>query len=216
MQVVTVFILKAKKIQALIFLLFIVIFSENAFSQSSFKALSPPEKKWVMLHPFKAKKAQGITLAVQQVVDSLKRSGTIGSDNNGGSLDAFKHSFWMASLALQIGRKQALKLGYAHEEGNYLDFQKHRQEDAILPDSVSSVMDLKNNELGVSLVEKHQIISKDQVINKILEALAAGKLTIIKKDQNGNFVDCSGYLISKVEWAGKWNIPKCVVQSFYH
>ena len=42
MQVVTVFILKAKKIQALIFLLFIVIFSENAFSQSSFKALSPP------------------------------------------------------------------------------------------------------------------------------------------------------------------------------
>jgi len=216
MQVVAVFVLNAKKIQTLIFLFFIVIFSEKVLSQSSFKALSPPEKKWVMLHPFKAKKAQKITFDVQLIVDSIRRSGSIGSDNNGGSLDAFKLRFWMASLVLQIGRKQALKLGYAHEDGNYLDFQKHRQEDAILPDSVSSVMDLKNNESGVSLVEKHEIVSTDQVINKILEALAAGKLTIIKKDQNGNFVDCNGSLISKLEWAGKWNIPKCLVQSFYH
>ena len=168
----------------------------------------------MLLHPFKAKKAQKITIEVQITVDSVRRSEIIGKDNNGGALDAFKHTFWMASLALKIGRRQALKLGMAHEKANYLEFKKKQMEDAVLPDSLSSVMDLKNNESGVFLVNKNEHITKIQLINKILEALAQGRLTIIKKDQNGNFIDCNGSLILMEEWMGKWNIPKCLVPSF--
>lgn len=216
MQVVAVFVLNKKKIHIIIVMLFIVILSNISFGQSSFKTLSSPEKKWVLLHPFKAKKAQKITFDVQLIVDSIRRSEIIGKDNNGGALDAFKHSFWMASLAIKIGKKQALKLGIAHEKANYLEFKKKQMEDAVLPDSLSSIMDLKNNETGVSLVNKNEPISKDQLVNKNLAALAHGRLTIIKKDQKGNFIDCNGSLILMQEWMGKWNIPKCLAPSFYH
>jgi hypothetical protein len=214
MQVVALFVLNKKKMCVNAVMLFSVIFSNISFGQSSFKTLSAPEKKWVLLHPFKAKKAQKITFDVQLIVDSIRRSEIIGKDNNGGALDAFKHSFWMASLAIKIGKKQALKLGMAHEKANYLEFKKKQMEDAVLPDSLSSVMDLKNNESGVFLVNKNEHITKNQLINKILEALAQGRLTIIKKDQNGNFIDCNGSLILMEEWMGKWNIPKCLVPSF--
>jgi hypothetical protein len=150
------------------------------------------------------------------VVDSIKQNGVIGVDNNGGNLDAFKHTYWMASLTLKIGRKQTLSLGKAHEKGNYLQYKKHALENAILPDSISSVMDLRNNAFGVSLVNKNEIISKADVQKKVLDALADGKLTIIKKDEKGNFLTCDGAVISINEWKGKWNIPKCTIASFSH
>lgn len=135
--------------------IFLVLFlSVNLFSQSSFRKLSRPEKCWALCHPFKAKKAAKVTREVQVVVDSIKRSGTIGADNNGGALDAFKHAYWMASVAMVIGSKQALKLGKAHEKGNYFQFKKQELEDAAMPDSISTVMDLRNNEFGVSSIAK--------------------------------------------------------------
>lgn len=191
-------------------------FSVNLFSQSSFKKLSPPEKCWAICHPFKAKKAAKVTREVQVVVDSVKRSGIIGSDNNGGNLDAFKHAYWMASVAMVIGRKQALKLGKAHEKGNYRQFKKQELEDAAMPDSISTVMDLRNNEFGVSAVDKCGKLSQINIQKKIMDGLATGKLTVIKKDEFGNFLTCDGAVISLKEWKGKWGNPKCLVPFVYH
>ncbi len=199
------------------FFFLILLFSFSMLmAQSSFKKLSRPEKCWVLFHPVKAKKALKIAREVLLVVDSIKQNGLIGVDNTGGNLDAFKHTYWMASLTLKIGRKQTLSLGKAHEKGNYLQYKKHALEDAILPDSISSVMDLRNNAFGVSLVNKNEIISKADVQKKVLDALADGKLTIIKKDEKGNFLTCDGAVISINEWKGKWNIPKCTIASFSH
>lgn len=197
-----------------IFLFF--FFSVNLFSQSSFRKLSRPEKCWALCHPIKAKKAANVTQKVQIVVDSIKRSGIIGSDGNGGSLDAFKHAYWMASVAIVIGRKQALKLGKAHEKGNYLQFKKQELEDAAMPDSISTVMDLRNNEFGVSAIAKCRNLSQITIQKKIMDGLATGKLMVIKKDEYGNFLTCDGTIISMKEWKGKWGNPKCLIPFVYH
>lgn len=198
-------------------LVMIVLFaaSEQVCAQS-FQKLSRPEKSWVVFHPFKTKKAVKVTHQVERVVDSVKKTGVIGADNLGGKLDAFKHAYWMASLTLEIGGKQAFKIGQAHERGNYLQFKNKTVEDSALPDSVSSVMDLRNNEFGISAVAKCKNISAVTVQKKIMDGLAQGKLTVIKKDEKGNCLTCDGKIIDPKEWQGKWAIPKCLEFSMNH
>ncbi|MBN8695019.1 MAG: hypothetical protein J0L87_00700 [Bacteroidetes bacterium] len=197
---------------ALIFL----FISTNLFSQSKFSKLSAPEKRWVLFHPFVAKKAFKITQRVLFEVDSLKNAGAIGRDNNGGKLDAFKHAYWMNCLGLAIGKKKALKLGMAHEKGNYIQWKRKFLEDSILPDSVSSEMDKQNNEIGIRLSEKCKHIHfKGEIAYIVMEALQTGKLVVIKKDVSGNYLTCEGAVVNMSEWKGKWNIPKCLVPSSF-
>jgi len=197
--------------------LFFLLLPSFLFSQNlsgKFKKLSRPEKCWVYFHPFVAKKAFLTTRQVRADVDSVKRSGIIGTDQNGGKLDAFRHSYWMLSLSLSIGSRKALKLGKAHEKGNYLEFKKHRPEDSILPDSVSSEMDLRNNAAGIASAGNCRTFrSKSEVQNVILKALEHGDLFIIKKDRQGNYLYCDKTFIDMNFWQGKWNIPKCLVAS---
>ena len=200
----------------LLVFLFIQFFSVTLFSQSSFRKLSRPEKWWVLTHPIKARKAQVVTQKVQLVVDSVRKNGSIGSEENGGKLDAFKHAYWMASLACKIGPKQALKLGKAHERGNYLQFKKQLLEDKSMPDSVSSVMDLRNNAFGVSVAENNRNSSAIMLQKLIMDGFATGQLVVLKKDEEGNYLTCDGRVIHLDEWKGKWNVPKCVVPSMNH
>lgn len=178
-----------------------------------FSALSRPEKCWVLFHPFIAKHAFHVTKYVIADVDSLKQEGTLGTDLNGGRLDAFKHAYWMASLSLAIGGRKALKLGRAHEKGNYLQYKKHQLEDSILPDSVSSVMDLKNNEAGISSFGKCRTYSRKELQHRIIYFVNKGDMFIIRKDAQGNYLDCSGAPLDMKIWAGRWGIPKCLVPS---
>lgn len=193
-------------------ILFPFYFSAQSVSKK-FHSLSKPEKYWVVAHPFVAKKAFHITLEVQKVVDSVKQLRIIGIDNNGGKLDAFKHAYWMASLTYKIGKRKARKLGIAHEKGNFLQFKKQESEDSFLPDSVSSAMDLKNNEAGIFLIDDCKKLSAPLIQNKVLRALHEGKLVIIKKDENGNFLTKDGTKIQLNEWVGKWEIPKYLIPS---
>jgi len=206
--------LNMKKIQAIILFLILLGLCESTIAQSSFRKLSHPEKCWVLCHPFKARKAQVITKRVQFVVDSIKKTGTIGADENGGKLDAFKHTFWMTSLALKIGKKQSIKLGKAHEKGNYLQFKRHTLEDSILPDSISSEMDYRNNEIGTNSFfgKCHFKITETEIVETVLRKLKSGGLFIIKKDSSGNYLDCNGAIIDMELWLGKWGIPKCLIQ----
>ncbi|MGZ4034657.1 MAG: DUF6973 domain-containing protein [Bacteroidia bacterium] len=175
--------------------------------------MSRPEKVWVFFHPFVSKKSFQLTKQILSEVDSIKKTGIIGTDNNGGRLDAFKHAYWMASLSNKIGSKKALKLGKAHEKGNYLQFKKHLPEDNILPDSVSSVMDLKNNEVGAAWGRGEKNTAQAKILKIILDGLNEGKLNVIKKDAAGNFLTCDGAIIIMKEWLGRWGIPKCLENS---
>jgi hypothetical protein len=182
-----------------------------------FAKISTPEKCWAFAHPFVARKALKATMRSYAVTDSIKRAGSIGADNSGGKLDAFKHAFWMACVSRAIGPRKALKLGVAHEKGNKLQFKKHQLEEGVLPDSISSVMDLHNNEQGAGLLKgPEKKYSMGQLQEKIMQLLLQGQLVCIKKDEQGNFLTCTGKRIDLSEWKGKWGIPKCLIASNEH
>jgi len=199
-----------------LWLVLILFHCTGALAQSaaaSYFDLSGPEKFWVITHFLKAKKAFEITGEVLKTTDSVSKTGLLDPDLNGGQLDAFKHGFWMASLTRSIGKKAALKLGAAHEKGNYQDFKNRRKEDGMVPDKMASEMDLYNNRIGADLALDSSPKSAGELVNVIAEAIKAGRLKILKKNSRGNFLNCQGDVLSEEELSGKWETAKCLVDS---
>ena len=198
-------------------LLFFIVFvhftsSSQSISVSFFK-LSSPEKYWVIFHPFKAKQAFIITREVLKTTDSISKTDLLDNDINGGQLDAFKHSYWMAHLTQEIGSRSALKLGDAHEKGNYRSYKKGLKEDGYLPDHPSSKMDLFNNKVGVKIIENNPDLNRQGLISITIDEIKNGSMKILKKDEQGNFLTCSGEILSKENLIGKWENDKCSVSS---
>jgi hypothetical protein len=195
-------------------ILFLTIPSLSAQSKiASFRALSRPEKYWVVAHPFIAQKAYRITqeaLAFTKEESTDKRLDGIG---NGGQLDAFRHCFWMARLSQEIGVRKALKLGRAHERGNYLDFKRGKLEEGALPDSVSSVMDLFNNRIGAALGKHYEAENPGQLKERVIDLILHGKLFILSMDERGNFLDAKRQVLDLSQWKKKWGVPKVLVPS---
>lgn len=197
-----------------VFLLFFL--STQIFSQSSFKSffeLSPPKRKWVLFHPFKATKALEISKEANRISDSIKKTNLLDGDASGGQVDAFRHAYWMARLKQEIGESAARSLGKAHEKENYLTFKKNQLEDGVVPDEISSEMDLWNNEEGLQLVSKNNTLPKEGLIFRIINAIQSGNMKIIKKDKKGAFLTCEGEVISAVSLKGKWKNNKCLIAS---
>ncbi|MCD6366401.1 MAG: hypothetical protein J7L46_02555 [Bacteroidales bacterium] len=192
------------------------IFGINGFSQSLLKQffhLPHPEKWWVATHPFVAQKTYKISNYAKLTADSLTKDTVLDSDPAGGQVDAFRHCFWMSMLTQKIGWRRAKKLGKAHEKGNYLDFKKHRNEEGILPDKISSDMDFVNNDTGIQVGLDFPETPRDSLKIIIIRKIKNGELLIIRKDKNGNFLDCSGNIIDMKKYYGVWEIPKCLVPS---
>ncbi|TXD51819.1 MULTISPECIES: DUF6973 domain-containing protein [unclassified Polaribacter] len=191
-------------------------FSISLSAQSNFKNFlksSCPIKTWVVLHPFKAKKALKISLEANKVSDSVAKTNLLDGDASGGQVDAFRHAYWLARLHQEIGRGAARSLGKAHEKDNYLTFKKKELEDGVVPDKISSTMDLYNNEEGLKLIKRRSETSQESLLYKIVNAIRAGKMKIIKKDKEGNFLTSEGTKISLASLKGKWKNNKCLVAS---
>lgn len=187
-----------------------------SYSQSNwqqFKKLSGPKKTWVIFHPFKAKKAFIISKEANRIADSIKKSPLLDKDGAGGQVDAFRHAYWMARLRQEIGESAARSLGKAHEKENYQTYKVRKLEDGVIPDEISSEMDLHNNEVGLSLITKGSKTPKNGLIYRIINAIHQGKLKIIKKDKKGNFLTCDGKIIRSKSLKGKWKNNKCLVSS---
>lgn len=196
--------------------IFLLLFSINSFSQNKvkdFSKLSSPEKWWVLFHPFKAKRAIIISKDAIHVSDSINKTNLLDKDKNGGQIDAFKHSYWLANLSQNIGQNAAIKLGKAHEKGNYKTYKKGKLEDGFLPDKPSSDMDLFNNRVGAKIGIENHSSSKEKIIEIIISEIKEGKMKTIKKNSNGNFLTCEGVIISKESLKGKWENNKCLISS---
>lgn len=201
-----------KKTSVIIFL-FLSFFAHSQTDLKSFFALSGPKKSWVLLHTLKAKKAYEISVEVTRIADSISKTNLLDGDASGGQVDAFRHAYWMARLRQEIGKSAAKSLGKAHEKENFLMFKNQKLEDGFLPDEISSKMDLHNNNQGLSLISKNSDISKSGLIYRVINAIQEGKMKIIKKDANGNFLTCDGQKISIDSLKGKWKNNKCLVSS---
>lgn len=184
---------------------------------TSFSQLSNAEKRWVIFHPFVAKKAFRYTQYALHVCDSLKKDSVLDRDDNGGQLDAFRHAYWMALLSQHISPKKAYKLSIAHEKGNREAFEKNEREEGAVPDSMASVMDIINNQLGIQIGlanrQSNSPMGNTQLITFIKEKVIKGEMRILLKDGQGNFLTCEGEIIHPGNYTGKWGIPKCLVKS---
>ncbi|PQJ68789.1 DUF6973 domain-containing protein [Polaribacter butkevichii] len=194
----------------------VLLFSVQMFAQSNFKSffkLSAPIKKWVLFHPFKAKKSLDVSKEANKVSDSIAKTNLLDGDGAGGQVDAFRHAYWMARMHQEIGERAARSLGKAHEKENYITYKKRNLEEGVVPDKISSEMDLYNNEQGLQLITKGSKISKKGLTYKIVNAIKKGTFKIIKKDMNGNFLTCEGKVIAKESLKGTWQNNKCLVSS---
>lgn len=199
----------------LLFLAFLTV-SISTSSQSNLKdffKLSGPKKIWVLFHPFKAKKSLKISNETKRIADSIAKTNLLDGDAAGGQVDAFRHGYWMARLTQEMGKRTARSLGKAHEKENYLTYKKSKLEDGVVPDDISSEMDLYNNDQGIKLISKGSKVPKNGLIYRIINAIKSGKLKIIKKDKKGNFLTCKGEVIAQEELKGKWKNNKCLISS---
>lgn len=194
----------------------LLCFGLCGYSQSNFrkfKKLSSPKKWWTILHPFKAKKALLISKEAKRVSDSIRKTNLLDGDHSGGQVDAFRHAYWMARLHQEIGENAARSLGKAHEKENYQTYKKRKLEDGVVPDEISSTMDLFNNNAGLSLTTKGEKPPRKTLIYRVINAIVLGKMRIIKKDKDGNFLTCDGKVIDTKTLKGKWKNNKCLVSS---
>jgi hypothetical protein len=196
--------------------LFLFLFANEMLAQSilsDFMKLSGPKRTWVALHPFKAQKSDKVAKETNRVADSIRKTTLLDGDPSGGQVDAFRHAYWMARLKQEIGHSAAESLGEAHEEENYLMYKKLALEEGVVPDKISSVMDLHNNKEGLKLISKGSKLPKKELIDAIVNAICAGKMKIIKKNSKGKFLSCKGDVISEKSLKGKWENNKCLVPS---
>lgn len=202
-----------KTIAFICLVLMVNISGAQVHSGRSFRELSGPEKRWVIIHPFVAKKAWKITQLARQETNKISEDPRLDHDGNGGQVDAFRHAYWMALLSQQICWKKARSLGKAHEKGNFLNFKKHRLEENSLPDSMASVMDMYNNNFGIELSRKNKYLVSDSLKELIIVEILSGNLRMLWKNENGKFLDCSGDEVPLEEKPIVWNRPRCLVPS---
>lgn len=202
------------------FLVYIaIIFSLPAVAQKgAFRSLPAPEKRWVLAHPFIARKCYRIAQTAQQLTDSLVKAGQLDPRANGSNQDAFRHCCWMALLVQEIPASRARHLGEVHEAGNYWTYRHRKTEEGVLPDSMATVMDLANNETGITIgialrKSTNGSASKQQVAAAVFDAVFSGKCVQLRRNSSGNFVSCEGRELLPEAWKGKWNIPKCLEPS---
>lgn len=180
----------------------------------SFWKLSRPEKGWAMSHPFKARRAFLITQQVRLTTDSLIRLQLPDTFRHGGRIDAFRHSFWMALMTLEIGERASRKLGECHEKGNRIDYRRGRTEDGFLQDATACEMDLHNNEKGIQLALRHPDVSRTDLIRMCLESIRTGEMKVLLINSAGEYCDCEERpVVLFRRGMDKWALPICLISS---
>lgn len=204
------------KIKLLLLIGFICsILPLSAQKAGAFNKLGREEKLWVILHPFSAGEAYEISMHVEDLSNKMKDSAKLDADLSGGKLDAFRHAYWMALLTKHIGPKRARWLGNAHERKNRRDFENNRTEEGFVPDKVSVMMDLFNNEVGIQIGKDFKDFSDEALKEKVLQYIEKGNMLVVKKDRKANSLDAAGELIPNENWEGKWENDRVLVPSDY-
>ena len=198
--------------RTLIFLLCICI-STNSFSQAPKASIN--EICWAIVHPFAALKVKKLTRQANLVVDTKHLRAELDSFSDGGKADAFRHVFYMSVYSQVIKVKKLRKLGIAHEKTNFKQFKKGKSEFGGLPDSLSSVMDLTNNELGFLLGSENKNLAHHDLYLKVISEIKAGKAMIMLRNKNGSFLNCDYQPLNLRVYAKQWHVPKCLVASAY-
>lgn len=172
-----------------------------------------PELRWAIFHPVAALKVKRINTACAAIYADARKVKELDTLAHGGKLDAFRHLFFMAAFAQKISSKKLRKLGKAHEKKNYMDFLKRPDATLLRQDSLSSVMDLLNNELAFAMGKEHQKASLIDLKDLVILKIKGGEAFIMLRDSRHRFLNCEHKAIDFLAYEGKWFVPKCLVKS---
>lgn len=198
--------------------LFIMLLVQNVWAQKDHNTtmkITSPEVWWAVTHPFKAFKAIKTTKEVFVVVQKKRAENYLDGDIAGGTLDAFKHTFWMTRMGQEIGIRAARKLGVAHEKGNKKTFYKNLDRFYVANDAASSKMDLLNNEVGLQLSLCFPHLRGMALMQEVEKEILSGGAYRLKKSKEKELLDADGNVLEQDELKGKWVNKKVVVKSDY-
>jgi hypothetical protein len=187
------------------------IFFINAHGQSA----NDRDIIWGLFHPVSAIKIKKISKSLNVIYNLKEIKLELDSYENGGKLDAFRHTFFMAAFAQKVKISKLRKLGIAHEKGNYRQFIKNQTENKEIPDSMGTVMDLFNNELGYKIGKANKKLLLPDLKYIVLKEIQNGNALVMKRDKTGNYLDCENNIINTTLFFKKWFVPKCLVKSDY-
>lgn len=174
-------------------------------------ATSRHEFWWALGHPFASIKVKRIHKKLAPYYNEAELKLKLDGYSSGGKLDAFRHVYYMAAFAQKVKPKKLIKLGKAHERTNYLQFKRNKNEQGTVPDSISCLMDLLNNEIGVKLGNENKKMSYEELKLKVITLVNDGNAHFLSIDKNGNYLDCNNQVIDLKAYKGKWYIPKCIL-----
>jgi hypothetical protein len=174
-----------------------------------------PEIWWAAGHPLAAFKVKKITKHCDKIVDHHQIREQLDSFSTGGKADAYRHMFYMAAYAQKIDGYKLEKLGMAHERTNRKQFEKGKKEEREVPDFISCLMDLVNNETGIIIGSENQELQLKQLSDLIISEILKGKGMIIMRNKKGQYINCDKIPLDIKTFKGKWNIPKCLSHSDY-
>jgi hypothetical protein len=181
----------------------------------TYQAQSRAEYQWAFFHPFSALRVKHITGRCDVLYQAYKKRAEPDAFENGGRLDAFRHCFYMAAYAQKIKRRKLIRLGHAHEKGNYKSFLRSQTEEGELADFMSCEMDLFNNYLGISLGSENRNLDLDSLAVLVITAIYQGRAAIMKRNVNGQYLKCGGEVLDLDRFKKDWMRPKCLVPSNY-
>ena len=187
----------------------------EAYAQfmASYQKLSIPEQKWVKRHPWAAFITHKIADTVKAEAQRQLKATDFDGDINGGMVDAFKHTLWMALTAQKIGYNKALLLGQAHEDGNYLEYVADPTRKKTPQDSIASRMDMLNNIVGARIGADNPDASYNTIMAIVRRHVLEGKCWKIRKKDKNTYLDADGNKIDIHQYDNNWVIPKVLVKS---
>lgn len=179
----------------------------------SYHKLSNAEQAWVRRHPIAAFRTHKLATTARSEAQAHMQDPDLDGDLNGGMVDAFKHTLWMALTAQKIGFSKAQSLGIAHEEGNRAEFSRNPDRSGgLLQDNMMSGMDLYNNDIGARIGSLNPKASYQTIVAMVKKAVTSGECRKLKKDGN-KYLDADGKVINDADYKGKWEIPKVMIPS---
>lgn len=174
------------------------------------RSMSCKNKVWAIRNVSSLKKALVISNEVLNTMDSLYRENLFETNSEGSCLDAFRHIYWMYSLASEIGIEKSRRIGLIYEDYNQYVF-------SIRPcsgyDLAGRLMDEYNNELGLYLFSKMGVREKEEVFEEIMNLISRGCARIVAKDELQRSLDANNNVIPESEWKSQWNNNRCLIKS---
>ncbi|MCF0210874.1 MAG: hypothetical protein HUK18_06160 [Bacteroidales bacterium] len=166
------------------------------------------DKIWCLNNLSSVLIAKEISEEVMFTMDSLNQISYLGGNSEGGVFDAFRHIYWMYSLSNEIGPKKAKRIGEIYE--NYGEYMFNNSYMSGY-DSVGRVMDLFNNDIGISLSKEK--IPYSLIFNEIENILRDGSAKVVKKNDLGESLDIDGNVIQDTIWKQTWQNNRILINS---